>query len=199
MAEPPTVMRDALPLDLMQALEMFALERMPDYTYAPVTPPPAWFRHILPLTDVSGPLTLAGVLPYLERFLSEAESFWREGTRRSLVSGTFAAPGGSEEVLLRACALNLGPRSLLVLERLRGQEEVRDILQKARENKLEHEQLLRRVESLRSPVASMSRLTSELVQTGLTSAQRELVEGITAALTRIDAIASEVLPQKPRS
>jgi len=78
-------------------------------------------------------------------------------------------------------------------------EEVRDILQKARENKLEHEQLLRRVESLRSPVASMSRLTSELVQTGLTSAQRELVEGITAALTRIDAIASEVLPQKPRS
>ena len=192
-------MKDSLPLDLMQALEMFALERKADYTYAPVTPPPAWFRHILPLTDVNGPLTLAAVLPYLERFLSEAEPFWREGTRRSLVSGTFAAPGGSEEVLLRACALNLGPRSLLVLERLRGQEEIRDILQKARESKLEHEQFVKRIEAVRGPMASLSRLTNELVQTGLTSAQRELVDGIAATVTRIDDVVSEVLPRKGRS
>jgi hypothetical protein len=189
---------DSLPLDLMQALEMFALERMPDYTYTPVTPPPAWFRHILPLTEATGPLTLGAILPYLERFLSEAEPFWREGTRRSLVSGTFAAPGGAEDVLLRACALNLGPRSLLVLERLRGQEDLRDILQKARENKLELEQVIKRIESLRASVASLSKLTHELGQTGLTSAQRELVDGIVTAAGRVDAVVSEVLPQKRR-
>ena len=177
---------------------MFALERMPDYTYTPVTPPPAWFRHILPLTDATGPLTLGAILPYLERFLSEAEPFWREGTRRSLVSGTFAAPGGSEDVLLRACALNLGPRSLLVLERLRGQEDLREILQKARENELEHEQVVKRIESLRAPVTSLSKLTHELGQTGLTSAQRDLVDDIITAAARVDSIVSEVLPQKRR-
>src|SRR5262245_10252 len=189
-------MRDSLPLDVIQALEMFALERRSDYTYAPVTPPPAWFRHILPLTEATGPLTLGAILPFLERFLSEAEAFWREGTRRSLVSGSFAAPGGSEDVLLRACALNIGPRSALVLERLRGQEDLRDVLQKARENKLEHEQVVKRLESLRAPVGSLSKLTHELGQTGLTSAQRELVDGIITAAARVDAVVSEVLPQK---
>ena len=191
-------MQDSLPLDLMQALEMFALERRPDYTYTPVTPPPAWFRHILPLTEATGPLTLGAILPFLERFLSEAELFWREGTRRSLMSGTFAAPGGSEEALLRASALNVGPRSVLVLERLRGQEDLREILQKARESKLEHEQTIKQIEALRAPVSSLSKLTRELAQTGLTSAQRELVEGIVTAASRIDAVVSEVLPQKRR-
>jgi hypothetical protein len=85
-----------------------------------------------------------------------------------------------------------------VLERLRGQEDLRDILQKARENKLELEQVIKRIESLRAPVASLSKLTHELGHTGLTSAQRELVDGIVTAAGRVDAVVSEVLPQKRR-
>jgi hypothetical protein len=198
LSQPPD-MKDSLPLDLMQALDLFALERTPHYTFVPITPPPAWFRQALPAVDVSGPLTLAAVLPYLERFLSDAESFWREGTRRSLLSGAFAASSGSEEVLLRACALNLGPHSLLVLERLRGQEDLRDTLQKARENKLEHEQLVKRIESLRVPMTSLSRLAKELAQSGLSGAHQELVDRIAQAVAQMDEVTKTLLPQKRRS
>jgi hypothetical protein len=185
-------MQDSLPFDLVQALELFALERRSDYTFVPVTPPPAWFRHAVP--DVKGPIALADVLPFLERFLKDAETFWREGTRRSLLSGAFTSSSEGEEILLRACALNVGPRSVLVLERLRGQEDMRGVLQKARDNKLEHERVLKRIDSLRSPLATLTRLTKALGQTELTDAQKQLVEGIGNALARIEGVTAELLP-----
>ena len=189
-------MQDSLPLDLVQALELFALERRSDYTFVPVTPPPAWFRHAVP--DVKGPIALADVLPFLERFLKDAETFWHEGTRRSLLSGGFTTSSEGEEVLLRACALNVGPRSVLVLERLRGQEDMRAVLQKARDNKLEHERVIKRLESLRSPLTTLARLTKDLGQTELTGAQRELLDAISKALSRIEGITAEVLPPTKR-
>jgi hypothetical protein len=190
-------MTDSLPLDVLHALDLFALERMPDYTFVAITPPPAWITHIL--SDAGEPMTLAAAFPYLERFLSEAEVFWREATARSLLSGSFVAAGASEELLLRACALNLGPRSVLVLERLRGEADIRQILQKSRENKLQEERLQQKLDALRAPVATMSRLVKGLLDTDLTPAQRELADGITRSLERVERVAAADVTKESRT
>jgi hypothetical protein len=182
------VMKDSLALDVLHALDLFALERMPDYTFVAITPPPAWITHILSVADAGAPMTLAAAFPYLERFLSQAEAFWREGTGRSMLSGSFVAAGASEELLLRACALNLGPRSVLVLERLRGEADIRQILQKSRENKLQEERLQKKLDALRAPVATISRLVKKLLETDLTAAQRELADGITRSIEGVQSV-----------
>jgi hypothetical protein len=182
------VMKDSLALDVLHALDLFALERMPEYTFVAITPPPAWITHILSVADAGAPMTLAAAFPYLERFLSQAEAFWREGTGRSMLSGSFVAAGASEELLLRACALNLGPRSVLVLERLRGEADIRQILQKSRENKLQEERLQKKLDALRAPVATISRLVKKLLETDLTAAQRELADGITRSIEGVQSV-----------
>jgi hypothetical protein len=193
------VTKDSLALDVLHALDLFALERMPDYTFVAITPPPAWITHILSIADAGEPMTLAAAFPYLERFLSEAEAFWREGTVRSMLSGSFVAAGASEELLLRACALNLGPRSVLVLERLRGEADIRQILQKSRENKLQEERLQKKLDALRAPVATISRLVKGMLETDLTAAQREIAGGISHALERIERLAAADASKESRN
>jgi hypothetical protein len=186
-------MKDSLPLDLVRALDLFAIERKPDHTFLAVTPPPVWVRHVLSAASAGQPLTLADAFPYLDRFLSDAEAFWREGTGHSILSGPFVAAGPSEELLLRACALNLGAHSILVLERLRGDADIRDILQKSRDNKLAQERLQKQLDALQTPLATLLRLVKELLATDLTDSQRELADGLTRALGRVEGVASGLL------
>ena len=182
-------MKDSLLLDLVHALDMFALERMPDHTFIAVTPPPAWVTHVWAISQVGEPLTITNAFPFLERFLSEADAFWRAGMPRTLLSGSFVAAGVSEELLLRACALNLGPRSVLVLERLKGEADVRQVLQKSRENKLLEEQLHQRLDAVRTSASAASKLLAQLMQTESTAVPRELVEKIASALASVERAA----------
>lgn len=178
----------SLLLDVVQALELFVLERLPNYTFLPLAPPPVWVSRVFALTDQGAPVTFANTFPFLEPFLTEADAVWREGTASSLFSGSFVAPGEPVDVLLRACAMNLGGRHILVLERLHGDADVRPVLQKSRENKLQEERLLRQLEALRAPVATLSTLVSRLRDTDLTSAQRDLVDGISKTVSRVQSV-----------
>jgi len=180
-------MKLSLPLDLLRALDLFALERLPDHTFMALSPPPPWVRHALRSADAGQPLTLADAFPFLDRFLSEADEFWRSGSMDPLASASFVAPGTDEDVLLRALALNLGPRSLLVLERLRGEADPRQTLQKSRDNKLEQERLERRIEAMQAPLASIESLLARLQALGLNDAQRSLVDQIAKALAKMGA------------
>jgi hypothetical protein len=178
-------MRDPLLTDLFHALDLFAAERQADSSFVAITPPPKWLTHFLVGAADGGPVTISQAFPYLDAFLSEAETFWREGTERRLVSGAFTAAGASEELLLRASALNVGVHSVLVLARLRGDADTRPLLQQARENALRHERIREQLDSLQEPMKALSRLTRQLLETDLTNAQRALAEGISAATARV--------------
>ena len=180
--------RDFVLTDLIRALDLFAAERLPDSSFAAITPPPAWMSSIV---NVGGPgtaMTLGQAFPFLETFLSDAEAFWRQGSERSITSGLFTAAGGSEELLLRATALNLAAHCVLVLERLTGDADNRPLLQRAREARLEHEAAERRLQLLREPATALARLAEELLGAGLTGAQREVAERIGRESARVQRL-----------
>ena len=108
-------------------------------------------------------------------------------------SGPFAVDDAAGELLLRAWALNVGVNTLLVLSRLRGDADTRPVLQKARDNALAHEQLLRQVGASEASLRKVSHLAAALLSTDLTSAQRTVAEDIAAAARR----AQEALSGEP--
>lgn len=179
-------MSGTLLADLIQALDLFAMERMPDSSFDAITQPPGWLAPTF-AASAQEPKTLATMFPFLDAFLSEAEVFWQEGTEHRIMSGLFAAPGPAGEVLVRASALNLETRHIMVLERFQGEADTRPLLQKARENKLEHERLARRIADAQRPIATMTRLTRELLGTDLTTAQRTTIEALAAQLKSLSS------------
>ena len=168
--------RDSLPFDLVQAMDLLAVERTDYYAFVQLAPAPAWAVRIL-AAKKGEPLSLASAFPYLDRFITEAEAFWRESTERMLLSAPFVAQDGEEEILLRATALNLGPRSVLVIERLRGDADTRGVLQTARENRLIQERLQRQVDTVKPLVASLGGEIDRLLES-VGDAQRSAAERI---------------------
>jgi hypothetical protein len=170
--------------DLIQALELFGMERRPDSSIVAITPPPAW---LTPILEAAGdaPFSLSQAFPFLDGFMREAEAMWHDDTASRIVSGAFTAVVGSDELLLRASALRLGTRCVLVLERLHGDADARLLLQRARENKLDYERLLRQIDTLQTSMTSMARLARELLQTELTARQRDLAERISQTASHL--------------
>jgi hypothetical protein len=166
---------------LIQALDLFAIERKPDSSFAAIAAPPPWLTPTLGV-GADTPFGLAQMFPFLDSFLRDAEIFWRNGTEGRLTSGVFTAGRGSEELLLRASALNLGTRCIIVLERLHGDADTRPVLQKAREHTLAYERLARDMKAVQASLATIARLANELLATELTSAQREIAERIVGSV-----------------
>ena len=183
-------MSDSILSDLMCALDLAGMERMPDSSFIALTPPPAWFSRAFTAVAAGRTITLSEGFPFLDNFLGEAEAFWRDTTDGLLVSGPFTVPDASGELLLRASAVSLGRRKLLVIARLAGDADTRPLLQKARESKLENERLMKRLDALQDPVKMLSRQVSDLLSTDLTDGQRRLAESIGSAVARVRAAAS---------
>lgn len=191
---------DLLPdlLRLFHGLELFAVERRPDSSIVAITRPPSW---LTPILDAAGdaPFRLRESVPFLESFLRDAEAFWNTGAKGRITSGAFTVASGSDDLVLRASALNLGTRCVMVLEPLRGEADTRPLLQKARENTLEYERLTRRIEAVKTALSTIARLASDLRETELTSAQRELAQRIDSVSARALGVATgDQLPERGR-
>jgi hypothetical protein len=172
-------MTDVLLSELAPALDLYVIERRSDSSFVAVTSPPAWLTPALG-AGADTPFALAQTFPFLEGFLREAETFWRAGTERRLTSDVFTAGDGSEELLLRASALNVSGRCVIVLERLHGAADARPVLQTAREQALAHERLASRVSGLQTALASISKLATRLIDSGVQGAEREIADAGTS-------------------
>ena len=185
-------------LHLFHALELFAGERRPDSSIVAMTHPPAWLTPILDAAR-GAPFHVGEAFPFLEGFLRDAERFWNTGGKGRIISGVFTAGSGADEIMLRASALNLGLRCVMVLEPLRGEADTRHVLQKARENKLEYEQLARRLETVKASLSTIAKIAGELRATELTSSQRDLAERIENASARAQSVvAGDHVPERGR-
>lgn len=187
-----TLMRDPILTDAFQALDLFVAQRLANSSFVALTPPPRWLTRFLSSAAEGAPITLVQAFPFLSGFLTEAESFWRAGEKRSLSSGPFAVDDREGELLLRAYALNVGVNTLLVLARLQGEADTRPMLQKARDNALAHEHLLHQIGAAQAPLGEVSRLTKELLASDLATAPRAIAERLDAAARRAqDALSGE--------
>jgi hypothetical protein len=177
-------MRDPLLTDVFHALDLFVAERLPNSSFVALTPPPRWLTRFLASEAEGAPITIVQAFPFLGGFLTEAEAFWRDGAKHSMMSGPFAVDDASGELLLRAWALNVGVNTLLVLSRLQGESDTRPVLQKARDNALAHERVLRQVSAGEAPLRELSRLAGELLAGDLAPAERALAERIEVTARR---------------
>jgi len=186
-------MTDAVLADLFQALNLVAIERQADHTYYLLTPAPAWLSGALASAQVGERHTLAGAFPFLDDFLHQADGAWQAGAHASIVSSPFAATVDGDEVLLRATAITVGGRAILVVERLVGAADTRPILQKARQHLLDSEQMTRQAARLLAPMSAMTKAVTELQAAPFAATEGALVERLAAAAAALQA-AVEAMP-----
>ena len=189
-------MSDTLLANVLRALDVAVVERLPDSRFQMVGSSPEWLEAAFDRAPAGARHTLAGALPFLDHFLQQADAAWHDrGTARA-DSGPFTAQIGGDEALLRATALTLEHRSLLVIERLTGDADTRPILQKAREQMLATEQLTRHAAAVHPPASAISRVADELAAADLSPAHRALADALKTASTQLRA-AVESLPKPP--
>jgi hypothetical protein len=190
-----------VPAEILARLDLVVFERLPEGVFVPVETanPPEWFSRMF-LDAASGtPTTLAAAFPFLERFLSTAETLWLQGDLRKLRSDAFTVtdPSGGELSLV-ASALAVDHRRFLVLEASAEFDEHRRTLQRAREDALTHEDHVRRTGALTTPANAALKLAEQLAaETGLTAEQRRLVSELRAQLAII-GVAIETLAPLPK-
>ena len=186
--------------DILTSLDVVVLERLPDGVFLRLgsTPPPAWFQQVFADPPGGAAATIAGALPFLAHFLTDAEEFWRPGGDGRLRSESFTiADSSGAEIGLAASALAVGGRRFLVLERPADFEEHRRALQNARESALAHEEHVRRTGELLSPVDAARALAQQFAATGVTEDQQRIIDELSAQLAAL-ARAIESLAPLPK-
>jgi hypothetical protein len=190
-------MSDPLLSSLLRALGLVVIERLPNSTYHLLTPAPDWLSTAFDETPSGAQGTLGGTFPFLDHFLQQADAAWHDGPSASAESGPFSASVGGEDLLLRATAMTVEQRKLLVVERLTGDADSRPILQKAREHLLEREQLVRQIVRIHAPAAAIHDGLQRLQDLSLTTEQRAIVERVLQASRDVQS-AMASLPAAPR-
>ena len=193
-------MSDVLLTALVRTLDLCVIEAEgPAGTDAVLrlqTPAPGWLSAVFEAVPQEDG-TLAGALPFLDHFLVQAAAAWHEGHPASASSGPFVAPTPGEDALIRAVAMTQDGRRLLILQRLSGDADLRPSLQRAREQTLEHEQLVKRIGGLHVPAAAFDRDVKALLAAALSPDQQRLVERLSQSSAEVQAVLA-TLPAPPR-
>jgi hypothetical protein len=184
--------------DVCSALEFVVLERldggfvrMGDY------PLPPWFVRVFIQAQNEG-VTLTSVFPVLDSFLSDADQFWASVGDGRLSSESFMATDSrGEELAIVATAVGTRGRRFLLMQPDASFPERQRVLQVAREQALEHERLVKQLQELRKPIASLAALAADLAAPPSAEAQRAQIERIASHVSTLQRIVGE-LPQGPR-
>ena len=191
-------MSNAALADVCSALEFVVLERldggfvrMGDY------PLPPWFVRVFIQAQNEG-VTLTSVFPVLDSFLSDADQFWTSVGDGRLSSESFMATDSlGEELAIVATAVGTRGRRFLLMQPDASFPERQRVLQVAREQALEHERLVKQIQELRKPIASLAALAADLAAPPSAEAQRAKIERIASHVSTLQRIVGE-LPQGPR-
>jgi hypothetical protein len=184
--------------DVCSALEFVVLERldggfvrMGDY------PLPPWFVRVFIQAQNEG-VTLTSVFPVLDSFLSDADQFWTSVGDGRLSSESFMATDSrGEELAIVATAVGTKGRRFLLMQPDASFPERQRVLQVAREQALEHERLVKQIQELRKPIASLAALAADLAAPPSAEAQRAQIERLASHVSTLQRIVAE-LPQGPR-
>ena len=115
------------------------------------------------------------------RFSRRPTGFWERRIDGHLSSEPIVVTeAGGANLPLTVVAVVLRGRRYLVLQRLAGFDDRQHILQRARERALEHEDVVKRIDSMRRPAATLARLAAELQDMGVGEPARKHLDAMTA-------------------
>ncbi len=133
--------------DVVEALRVAVLEVDDEGNLELLSPLPEWYREAWK-QEGTGPLDSQEDHPFFSNFLIDAHDFWKSEDREHLTSGPWVEETVDGSTFnLEALAFKQSSRRLLLLKRLgSGFQEHVALLQKARENSLSHERLIREIQ-----------------------------------------------------
>lgn len=133
--------------DLFAALKILVLERLNVGCFRIIGTMPNWLTQFCRRRVASGMEVLIPEeeFPFLENFLIDAEEFWRQDSNTQLKSGLWVNLDlAGNECYFEASAINVENKHILLIELLdEDYHEKQSIIQKARENELNHYQLVK--------------------------------------------------------
>jgi hypothetical protein len=186
--------------DLCSALDFVVLERLQGgFVRVGDDPLPPWFVRVFIHAQGDGPtVTLSDVFPVLDSFLSEAELFWNGTGEGRLASEAFLVTDSlGHELAIAAIAVGLKGRRFLLMQPDASFPERQRLLQRAREQALAHERVVRQIQDLRQPIAILSRVVAELAAALPAEAPRAQIERITSSVSTLQRVVAQ-LPQRAR-
>jgi hypothetical protein len=181
--------------DLSEVLDLVVLEQLPGgFVQITAGSLPPWFVRAFRTAEDGQHVTLLDALPALDAFLAEANAFWDRATEGRLAGEPFLVTDGpNHEIPVTATAVKFGGRRILLLQPDAGYTERQHVLQRAREQRLAHEQVVRRIQDLQRPIAQLARLSDQLSATALSDDQRAMAGGIAAQVTTVGGILDDLL------
>ena len=186
--------------DLSEVLDLVVLEQLPGgFVQITAGSLPPWFVRAFRTAEDGHHVTLLDALPALDAFLVEASAFWDRATEGRLAGEPFLVTDGpNHEISVTATAVKLGGRRILLLQPEAGYTERQHILQRAREQALAHDRVVRRIQDLHRPIAELARQCDQLLTTEVSDDQRAMVGGIAAQVATVREILDD-LPRPIRS
>lgn len=133
---------------IINALDVALFERQSPGVFAIIGQLPRWIAHLYPDMTAAQAVPLVELSPFLANFLIDAESFWEQARPGRLFSGPWSETGlNGEEYFLEASAINTDNLKVLALEFQRASlEQMRGIIQTARERNLDHYRVLQEMQ-----------------------------------------------------
>ncbi len=135
--------------DLFPALRTCVMERLEEGRFRLMAPVPEWLLGFdLTSEELTAGFQPGEQFPFLENFIADSEAFWRKGSGGVLRSGPWVetTTDGAECHLEASALLVNGAEVLLVQELIESYEERRKLLQRARENSLNYQRLIKEIQ-----------------------------------------------------
>jgi hypothetical protein len=199
MSEASRSMPDPLLSTLVAILDIVILERLHGGSFRQLGSehPPAWFTEAFHKADPGTAVTLVQALPVIDAFLSDAELFWQRTAYGRLDGDAFVVTGSDgQNLALMTTAVAMQGRHFLLIQRVAGFDERQKVLQRAREQALAHETLVKKIDALRQPVAKLTTVAGELATSDLDETQRAAMTRASAELETLRKTLDE-LPKLP--
>ena len=190
-------MADPAFAELLTALDIVVMERLPDRSFQVLGPPPDWFAPIHGASASGDTAELERAFPFLDHFLEEAAAFWRQPAGGRLTSGPYTAKDANEvEFHFEVSTVLAERRIFLLFHLLRDFEGTRHVFQRARERTLALQKVAITRDTLRKQAATLTRHVQSLLAMELTGDARRVVDEIRNASEQLSS-GIEALPAEP--
>jgi hypothetical protein len=185
---------------LIAILDIVVLERLPGGAFAQIgrEPTPSWFAEAFRAVSPDAPVTLLQAFPVLDAFLSEADVFWSRNQYGRVDGETFVVSRGEgRNLALAAIAVALHGRHFLLIQRVPGFDDRQHILQRAREQALAHEQVVKEIDALRVPFGRAAARVGDLERsTEMSESDRTVLGAVRVELDTVQRLL-DGLPKLP--
>ena len=157
-------MVDSVLSDLSTALDLVVLEPLPagGFRKAADTHVPPWFLSAFAQASGEDPLSLLDAFPVLDAFLRDAEALWSgDADGRTDGEPFIIVDQSGRDVPVTATALLVRGHRYLLLQTTPSFKDRQRELQTARDHALAHERIVRQMQALRTPVATLARIVDD--------------------------------------